>query len=277
MTAAQALQQAIARLRAAGVTEAARDARRLLAHAARIEASRVALIAPDELAEDVVGNFERLVAARVARTPVSQLVGEREFYGRKFLVTDQVLDPRPETELLIECALAEPFEQVLDLGTGSGCILVTLLAEEPAARGIGVDLSSDALLVASSNAIRNGVQARVDVRQSDWFAQVSGQFDLIVANPPYIAAEEMPGLAPEVRDHEPRMALTDEGDGLSAYRTILSEAPRHLVPGGRLVVEIGAAQGDAVAATFQQARLDRVVILPDLAGHDRVVCGRAPL
>ena len=276
MTAAEALQKAIARLRAAGVAEPARDARRLLAHAARIEASRVTLIAPEELADEVAQNYDRLLSAREARVPVSHLVGEREFYGRRFLVNAQVLDPRPETELLIECALAEPFEQVLDLGTGSGCILVTLLAEETAARGIGVDVSPEALLVAAANAVQNRVQARADFRQSDWFDRVSGSFDLIVANPPYIAASEMAGLAPEVRDHEPRQALTDEGDGLSAYRAISARAPRHLIPGGRLIVEIGSSQGAEVAAMFTAARLEQVVILPDLDGRDRVVCGRAP-
>ena len=133
-TAAQAMAKATARLRAAGVSDPARDARILLAHAARIEASRVTLIAPEELLPEVAERYEQLIALRAIRVPVSHLIGEREFYGRRFKVSGDVLDPRPETECLIEAALAQPFERVLDLGLGSGCILVTLLAEQPRAR-----------------------------------------------------------------------------------------------------------------------------------------------
>ncbi len=140
-TAAQAMAAAAARLRAAGVDNPARDARVLSAHAARIEAARVTLIAPEELEPEIAERYEQLIALRAIRVPVSHLVGEREFYGRRFKVSGDVLDPRPETETLIEAALAEPFARVLDLGVGSGCILVTLLAERPEATGVGVDLS----------------------------------------------------------------------------------------------------------------------------------------
>ena len=274
MTAAEALRHAIARLNAAGVDDPGRDARRLLAHAARIEASRVTLIAPDELSPEIAANFDALIDRRAARVPVSHLTGRRAFYGRDFEVSREVLDPRPETELLIEAALAEPFEQVLDLGTGSGCILVTLLAEEPGARGIGTDVSTGAGLVAAANAVRHGVAPRCEIRRADWLDGVTGSFDLIVSNPPYIARDEMAALAPEVRDHEPRGALTDEADGLSAYRTITRDAPRHLRPAGRLIVEIGPTQGAAVSAMFEAARLSGVTVLQDLDGRDRVVLGR---
>ena len=143
-------------------------------------------------------------------------MGEREFYGRRFKISGEVLDPRPETETLIESSLAEPFTRILDLGTGSGCILVTLLAERLTATGLGTDLSESACLQASANAVLHRVQARANIVQSDWFDQVDGQFDLIVSNPPYIALSEMDGLEAEVRDHEPEMALTDGGDGLGA-------------------------------------------------------------
>lgn len=270
-TAAQAMVAATARLRAAGVPDPARDARLLLAHAARIEASRVTLIAPEDLAPDIAERYEQLIALRAVRVPVSHLLGEREFYGRRFKVSGEVLDPRPETEILIEAALSAPFERVLDLGTGSGCILVTLLAERSEATGLGVDLSEAACLQASANAVLHRVADRADVRASDWFAQVAGRFDLIVSNPPYIALAEMPDLAPEVIDHEPRMALTDGGDGLGAYRRIAAGAPDHLRPGGRLMVEIGPTQALPVSQLFEAAGLSGIQVIPDLDGRDRVV------
>ncbi|MDE4215579.1 peptide chain release factor N(5)-glutamine methyltransferase [Phaeobacter gallaeciensis] len=275
-TAAQAMAAAASRLRAAGVPDPARDARVLLAHAARIEASRVTLIAPEELSSEIADRYEQLVALRAVRVPVSHLIGEREFYGRRFKVSGEVLDPRPETETLIEAALSRPFKRVLDLGTGSGCILVTLLAEQPDASGLGVDLSEAACLQASANAVLHRVAARADIRQSDWLQNVSGTFDLIVSNPPYIARSEMEALDPEVLDHEPQMALTDGGDGLGAYRSILAGVMQHLVPGGRLLVEIGPSQGADVADLFHSAGLEAVQVLPDLDGRDRVVCGNAP-
>lgn len=274
MTAAQALVAAIARLRSAGIDDPARDARRLLAHAARIEAARVTLIAQDELADEVREAFHRLIDKRANRMPVSHIVGYRDFYGRRFQVSSKVLDPRPETETLIEAALAEPFEQVLDLGVGSGAILATLLAEEAGARGIGTDLSEDACLQASQNLDLLGVAARARVIQTSWCDGIEGVFDLVVSNPPYIAASEMADLAPEVREYEPHLALTDGGDGLGAYRAIAQSAPPLLAPGGRLIVEIGPSQGEAVAAMFAAARLDGVTILPDFDGRDRVVSGR---
>ncbi|WP_278921837.1 MULTISPECIES: peptide chain release factor N(5)-glutamine methyltransferase [Pseudophaeobacter] len=273
-TAAQAMAAAAARLRAAGVEDPARDARILLAHAARIEASRVTLIAPEELSPEVADRYEQLIALRAVRVPVSHLIGEREFYGRRFKVSKDVLDPRPETETLIEVALSQPFERVLDLGLGSGCILVTLLAENPRASGLGVDLSEAACLQASANAVLHRVEARIDIQQSDWFANVSGEFDLITANPPYIALDEMAGLSPEVRGHEPDMALTDGGDGLGAYRAIAARVMAHLRPGGRLCLEIGPTQGQAVVKLLQDAGLVDLRILPDLDGRDRVVTGQ---
>ncbi|WP_299875182.1 peptide chain release factor N(5)-glutamine methyltransferase [uncultured Sulfitobacter sp.] len=275
-TAAQAMAAAAARLRAAGVPDPARDARVLLAHAASVDAARVTLIAPEEIAPEIAERFDNLVALRAVRVPVSQLVGVRAFYGRDFAISRDVLDPRPETETLIERALAQPFERVLDLGTGSGCILVTLLAESPDATGLGIDLSEAACLQASANAVRYGVADRAEVRQSDWFETVEGRFDLIVANPPYLAASEMHSVAPELRDHEPRMALTDEGDGLSVYRVIAREAQGYLTATGRVLVEIGWQQGAAVQKIFTQAGWGGVSLCHDLGGKPRVVCAEWP-
>ena len=274
-TAAQAMATAAARLRAAGVPDPARDARLLLAHAASVDAARVTLIAPEDIAPEIAERFEQLVALRAVRVPVSQLVGSRAFYGRDFRISREVLDPRPETETLVDLALAAPFDRVLDLGTGSGCILVTLLAERPDATGVGADLSETACLQASANAVLHEVAGQAEIIQSDWFEAVAGRFDLIVSNPPYIAADEMPALQRELA-HEPRMALTDEADGLTAYRVICAGAPEYLQPGGRLMVEIGPTQGQQVAQMMSESGLTQVQVTPDLDGRDRVVQGRKP-
>ncbi|WP_209596611.1 peptide chain release factor N(5)-glutamine methyltransferase [Ruegeria sp. HKCCSP351] len=275
-TAAQAMVAATARLRAAGVDDPARDARLLLAHAARIEASRVTLIAPEELQPEIAERYDQLISLRAIRVPVSHLLGEREFYGRRFRVSRDVLDPRPETETLIEAALSEPFDHVLDLGVGSGCILITLLAERSSATGLGVDLSEAACLQASANAVQHQVEARVEILRSNWLDNIDGQFDLIVSNPPYISVSEMEELSPEVREHEPRMALTDEGDGLGAYRRIAAATPDFLFPGGRILVEIGPTQAAKVSALFDAAGLVDVRVIHDLDGRDRVVGARMP-
>ncbi len=276
LTAAQVMVAATARLRAAGVADPARDARVLLAHAARIEASRVTLIAPEELAPEIAERYDHLISLRAIRVPVSHLLGEREFYGRSFRVSSDVLDPRPETETLIEAALSLPFDRVLDLGVGSGCILVTLLAERSSATGLGVDLSEAACLQASANVVQHQVQARAEILQSDWFSNVEGEFDLIVSNPPYITADEMQELSEEVREHEPRMALTDEGDGLGAYRKIAAGVPDFLMPGGRILVEIGPTQARKVAALFDATGLADIRVIQDLDGRDRIVSAKNP-
>lgn len=275
MSAALALRAAVARLAAAGVPDAPRDARILLAEALRIGADRLTLHLADPLDDEASARLARMVARRVAREPVSHILGRRMFWGREFRVTPDVLDPRPETETLIAAALASPFTRVLDLGTGSGAILLSLLSEHPGATGLGVDLSPAALAVASGNARALGLDGRAEFALSDWFAGVTGIFDLIVANPPYIAEAEMDDLAPEVRDHEPRMALTPGGDGLDAYRAIAAGLGPHLAPGGRVLVEIGPTQGSAVSALLAAAGLESPRILPDLDGRDRVVTAKA--
>ncbi|MCO8145402.1 peptide chain release factor N(5)-glutamine methyltransferase [Rhodovulum tesquicola] len=273
MTAQQALAAAVRALTEVGIPDAPRDARRLLAHALGIAPGRLTLVLPDPLPPESAARFEAAIARRVAREPVSHITGTRAFYGRDFRVCPDVLDPRPETETLIAAALAAPFGRVLDLGTGSGCILLTLLAERPDSKGIGADISEPALAVARDNARALGIE-RAAFLQADWFRGISGRFDLIVSNPPYIAASEMPGLAPELA-HEPRTALTDEGDGLSAYRAIARGAVAHLDPGGRLIVEIGPTQGAAVCALLRAAGLEIVAIHADLDGRDRAVEARA--
>ena len=275
MTVQEALAIAIAALKEAGIEDAPRDARRLMAATLGLEPGRLTLHLPDAVDPLDETTYFAAIKERQARRPMSHLLGYRDFYGRRFNVSSDVLDPRGDTETLIEAALSEPFEHVLDLGTGSGCILVTLLAEFDRARGVGTDVSDAALEIAAKNAGALGVAARCEFMRSDWFAHVTGRYDLIVSNPPYISAEEMGDLQPELA-HEPREALTDEGDGLSAYRAITAQAGAFLAPNGRLLVEIGSAQGQAVAKMVRQAGFGQVTILQDLDGHDRVVWGRWP-
>lgn len=270
-TVSDALNAAVARLNAAGVDGAARDARWLMAHALGVPSDRLTLVLNEPLQSDAGAAFEAAIEKRVSRQPVSQIVGKRAFYGRDFRVTRDTLDPRPETELLVELALRRRFKRVLDLGTGTGAILITLLAEREGASGLGTDMSEAALSVARDNARAIGLDDRAQFLRADWFKGVTGPFDLIVSNPPYIAEHEMASLTPEVRDWEPTAALTDFGDGLSAYRVIAAGASAHLTPDGAVMVEIGWQQGRAVSDLFRQAGFGSVSVHPDLDGRDRVV------
>lgn len=275
MSAALALRDAIVTLRDAGVEDAPRDARLLLAKAMGVPADRLTLHLQDPLPPEMRAAFDALIRRRAAREPVSQILGERLFWGRAFTVTKDTLDPRPETEILVKEALCRPFFNLLDLGTGTGCILISCLLDMPLAQGLGVDISDAALAVAAGNAARHGL-TRAKFLRSDWFAQVHGRYDLIVSNPPYIAASEMPGLAPEVRLWEPAGALTPGGDGLDAYRTIARGAPSRLMAGGRLLLEIGPTQGPAVAALLAAQGMQDIRILQDFDGRDRVVAAVKP-
>jgi len=261
-----ALQDARRRLDIAGSPSPARDASALVDLVQRGAPSWT------PLTDDQMAHLQRLVDRRARREPISHITGKRAFWMHDFQVTGDVLDPRPDTETLVETALTHAFDTVLDLGTGSGCILLSLLHERPGACGLGTDVSDAALAVARRNAATVGVSNRADWRVSDWFSDVTGTFDLIVSNPPYIAESEMPDLAPELA-YEPRGALTDEGDGLSAYREITASAPRFLAPNGRLMVEIGPTQARDVTAFFHAAGLENVTTHPDLDGRDRVISG----
>ncbi|MFZ3583363.1 peptide chain release factor N(5)-glutamine methyltransferase [Loktanella sp. DJP18] len=267
-------------LSAAGIADAPHDARRLAAHVLGIEAGRITLIAQDAVTPGIAQLYEGLIDQRARRVPVSHLTGSRQFYGRAFEVTPDVLDPRPETETLIEAALARPWHRLLDLGTGSGCILLTLLAERGNQTfGIGTDLSRAALAVAMRNAANLRLGDRVQFHAGDWLDALPvsiAAFDLIVSNPPYITLDDYADLAPDVGLYEPRLALTDEGDGLGAYRRIIRAAPAHLVQGGWLMVEIGPAQGREVADLMTRHGFVTVTATPDLDGRDRVVAGQKP-
>ena len=277
----EALAVAVKILRDAGVPDAARDARRLMAFALKVPNDRITLLAHEPVTGEAVGLFDAAISLRRRRVPVSHITGTREFYGRNFSVSRSALDPRPDTESLIEIALKSPYKRVLDLGTGTGCILITLLCERPDATGVGTDISSMARFRAEINAEDLGVADRAEVLISNWFAPVNGQggvtgkFDLIVANPPYIALAEMDGLEPELA-REPRIALTDQGDGLGAYRAIAVGVTDFLVPGGRVLLEIGPTQAQAVSQMLTEAGFAGVQTLRDLDGRDRVIQARWP-
>lgn len=265
---------AIARLSDAGVEDPQGDATRLMMAALtrvlgkQVKRHHMRDHLNAEVPPGLIPAYRDMIEARAARQPVSQIIGYRSFWKHDFSVSRDTLDPRPETELLVETALELPWDSVLDLGTGTGAILISLLAERRGSRGLGTDISQGALSVARDNAQRIGVTAEFAV--ADWFDGVDGRFDLIVSNPPYIAADEMAALSPEVREWEPRGALTDEADGLSAYRVIAAGAKAHLNPGGHVLVEIGWRQGDAVCALFEAVGA-KPRILSDLDGRDRMV------
>ncbi len=277
MTGRDALRLAVARLRACGIEDAARDARLLFAYAVGIEPGRVNLVLDEVLEPAAAVQFEAALAAREQRQPVSQIIGQRLFWGRSFLVTPDVLDPRPETELLVRTALDIGFGRILDLGTGSGCVLLSCLADRKDATGLGVDISIDALAVAQTNAQRLDIEGRVAFQQGNWCQGLEGKFDLILSNPPYISAGDLPYLSPEVRDWEPHLALTPGGDGLAAYRQIAAQAPSVLLPGGWLMVEIGPTQGAAVVAMFAAQGLEQIAVLADFDQRDRVVTATKPI
>ena len=216
-------------------------------------------------------DFDTAIARRARHEPVSHILGRRNFWKHEFTVTADVLDPRPDTETLVEAALAVPFERVLDLGTGSGCILISLLAERPDALGLGIDLSEKALDVARGNGTRIGVDARCEWAVSDWFSNVTGKFDLIVSNPPYIDAKAYAGLGKSVREFEPHMALTPGEDGLAAYRILASRAQSFLETAGWFMVEIGYDQGASVPEIFKAQGWRHIEVICDLNDHPRVV------
>lgn len=275
-TVAEALRAAVQRLRGAGIDEAARDARVLLADAMGIGPDRLTLHLPDPMDAAAEARLTAHLAGREARRPVAQIIGRRLFWGMEVIVTPDVLDPRPETEVLVKAAVSRPFVKLLDLGTGSGAILLACLRAMPMASGTGVDLSPEALEVARRNAAALGLERRAILALSDWFDAVTGRFDLIVSNPPYIAAAEMGALAPEVRLHEPHLALSPGGDGLGAYRRITSGALARLMPGGRILLEIGPTQGAAVSGMLGAQGFERCEVIADLDGRDRVVGAFAP-
>ncbi len=284
----EALNAFAARLARAGIESARLDARLLSAHALGWDAAKIA--AEKDFLPDAEQRrtLDALMTRREAREPVAVIIGRCEFWSLDFTVNADVLIPRPDSETIIEAALAaaENWDDnkdgalgILDLGTGSGCLLLALLSELPLARGLGVDISEAALSVAAANAKNLGLGGRAEFELSDWGANVtrgisggvSGRFDIVVANPPYIADGEFATLEPEVARFEPRLALSGGADGLDCYRRLAPRLGPLLAPRGRAFVEIGATQADAVAALFEARDLRVCRVLRDLAGHPRAI------
>jgi release factor glutamine methyltransferase len=278
MTVGERLSEAESLARRAGSDATGWDARLLLAHAIG-HGKPLALDPREPVPAADASHFRELWGLRISGVPVQHLLGEWDFFGRPFFVDSRALVPRPETELIVEIALAEvpAARRVLDLGTGSGVLAVTWLAERPESRAVAVDVSTGALALARANGMRHSVLDRLELVAGDWTSALSdrGTFDLAMSNPPYLATGDAAALSPTVRDHDPAQALFAGADGLDAIRWLLEDVLPHLASGAPFLFEIGAGQADFVEreiAAHDAWRLDRIV--PDLAGIPRVAVAR---
>ena len=266
-----AIFEAARQLSIAGIDGSQLDARILMSSVLKVAPYQASLIADKCLTKAQLEEFSKVIQRRLRRVPVSHILGYRDFFEHRFIVTPDVLDPRPETELLVVEALKESFQNVLDLGTGSGCILLSLLAKKINVQGVGIDISAAAISIARRNAKNLHLESRVNLNVSDWFSNVGKRkFDLIVSNPPYVHPNQLELLSPEVL-HEPMLALTDNEDGLNAFKEIATNAQKFMVAGGRLIFEIGFDQGPAVADILNISGFQDIRVLPDLNGSDRIV------
>lgn len=266
------------RLKEAGIDQPSIDARLMLEVAANVTRTEIVTDPYRELTAEQEATLEDYLSRRARREPVSHIIGRKGFWKILLQVNKNVLTPRPETEVIVDEVLKAFPEnmdfRMLDLGVGSGTILLAVLAERPAAKGLGVDASDEALAVARDNAASLDLNTRAALMHGDWTAGLGdASFDLVVSNPPYIPTADIDTLEPEVRDHEPRLALDGGTDGLDAYRLLAPEILRVLKPGGMFAVEIGFDQSKAVEALFRQAGGQEVKTIKDLSTHDRVVTG----
>jgi len=258
-----------------GFASAALDAKLLTGHALGLSSLDLAIRENDPVAEADAARVAELIRRRMSGESVARIIGSREFYGLPFVLNEATLEPRPDTELLVDLALGTlpAGGRLLDLGTGTGCIPIAILANQPDATAVAVDLSGRALEAARDNAGHNGVVERLSLLQGSWFEplQPGEKFDLITSNPPYITSAVVETLEPEVKDFDPRLALDGGPDGLAPYRVIAAEAAGWLTPNGHLMVEIGYDQGAAVSALLLEAGFEQVTVHRDLNGLDRVV------
>jgi release factor glutamine methyltransferase len=276
---AQARRALAEQFRAACIDSPELDARVLIGHALGLDHAGLAAAATQQLSDLSATQIDRFAARRLSGEPVARIVGQKEFWGLPLTLTPAVLVPRPETETVVELALAlidregprtRPL-RIADIATGSGAILLALLSELPNAHGVGTDIDTAALAVARANTERHGLGERAAYLVCDYGMGLSDPFDLVVSNPPYVASDEIGTLAREVRDHDPHHALDGGADGLAAYRSIAADAPRLLKPRAHLVIEIGQGQADNIAALLQEGGLAVTAIRHDLAGIERAL------
>jgi len=258
------------------------EAELLLAHALETERLRIIVDAARELEPSELARYRDLIQRRRKGEPVAYILGQKEFFGRMFRVDKRVLVPRPDTEILVETALRRTSSfpmpgRYLDLCTGSGCVAISIARERPACKMIAIDLSPDAIAVARENSIRLGAAHQIAWLVGDLFRPLESapgrKLDLIVANPPYINEGDIAGLSVDIRDFEPRMALTGGADGLDVTKRIIAQAPRHLRPGGVLALEMGTGQTERVKQLFAEAGFTEIVVDKDYGGHERVASG----
>lgn len=264
-------------LAAHGIDEPEANAKALMMHATGLGPMQIIVGGTGLLTQDQHALFGQMLLRRLGGEPVGRILGQRDFWGMSFMLSAGTLEPRPDSETIVEEALAlavrqaRPARRILDLGTGSGCLLIALLHELPLASGLGVDLSFDAAETARGNAARNHVSGRCVIVQGSWGEGLEQRFDLIVSNPPYIATDEIAGLQREVREHDPALALDGGPDGLEPYRVIIPDLPRLLAPGGVAVLEIGAGQDAAIRALAGQHGFGGISTRRDLGGHVRAI------
>ena len=275
MTVQELLTASQAKLRECGISDHVRDARLLLADCLELRTQNLNLLDDSCISEIKISKFWRMINERCKRKPVSKILGYRSFWGRDFEINENVLDPRGDTETLIELILDCNFENMLELGTGSGAIAITVLAERPEVTCVATDISRYALKTARTNSKRHGVESRLKLLYSNWFDKISGSFDMIVSNPPYISSKEYAQLSAEVVKYDPKISLTLGGDGLEAYREILSQAIEKLSKNGHIFLEIGYTQANAVGHLFREAGFQQIKVHKDLGSRDRVISAKA--
>ncbi len=282
LTVGELVQSVAQRLDGVGIAESRLEARLLLAEAADWTLEKIIAERDSAVAAGVVARVERLAARRLAREPMSHILGWREFWSLRFRVTSDVLTPRPDSETLIEAVVrALPDRgaplRILDLGVGSGCLLLSLLHELPRASGMGVDRSARALVVARQNARALGLAGRAELRAGDWGEGIEEVFDVVVSNPPYVPSDDIETLDPEVSEHEPWLALDGGADGLDCYRRLTGELGYLVRPGGLVALEVGKGQAGMVGRIIRAAGFTDLAVRDDLAGVPRVVLARRPI
>ena len=265
------------RLKEVGISNGARESKKILAFVANHEYSALNWMQEFKISKELKFKFITLIEQRVSGAPISKIIGKRLFFNSEFFVNENVLDPRPETEVVVSVALEKNFSTVLDLGTGTGCIVISLLKERLDVVGVSVDISEECLNVAKINAETNGVLDRVKFIHSDWFSNVTSRFDLIVSNPPYIGLRELKDLSREVKNFDPKVALFGGRDGLNCYEAIFNDVSRFLNPGGRLITEVGYTQSSIVKKFFLNSGFIDIKVTKDLDLNNRVVSGHLPL